>query len=134
MLKRLVDAAAFAGKPLSICGEIASDPQLLPLLIGLGFKDLSVDIRLLPQVEESAAGLDVAACKQLAQDCLKAKTSRDVRTLLNEAGLTKKRGDGLPGANPAAGRARKTAPAASDVGSQAAGAGRLASPAGEPGY
>jgi phosphoenolpyruvate-protein phosphotransferase len=134
MLKRLVDAAAFAGKPLSICGEIASDPQLLPLLIGLGFKDLSVDIRLLPQVEESAAGLDVAACKQLAQDCLKAKTSRDVRTLLNEAGLTKKRGDGLPGANPTAGRARKTAPAASDVGSQAAGAGRLASPAGEPGY
>jgi phosphoenolpyruvate-protein kinase (PTS system EI component)/YHS domain-containing protein len=90
MLKRLVEAAASAGKPLSICGEIASDPQLLPLLIGLGFQDLSVDIRLLPQVEASAAGLDVAACEQLAQECLTAKTSREVRTLLNDSGLVKR--------------------------------------------
>jgi len=90
MLKRLVDAASHAGKPLSICGEIASDPQLLPLLIGLGFTDLSVDIRFLPQVEESAAGLDVAACRQLAEDCLKAQTARDVRTLVNDSGLVKK--------------------------------------------
>jgi phosphoenolpyruvate-protein kinase (PTS system EI component)/YHS domain-containing protein len=90
MLKWLVDVADDAGKPLSICGEIASDPQLLPLLIGLGFKDLSVDIRLLPQVEELAASLDVAACRQLVQDCLKAKTAREVRTLLNDSGLVKK--------------------------------------------
>jgi phosphoenolpyruvate-protein phosphotransferase len=90
MLRDLVEAAALAGKPLSICGEVASDPQLLPLLIGLGFRDLSVDIRFLPQVEESAAGLDVAACEQLAQDCLKAKTSREVRGLLSESGLVKK--------------------------------------------
>jgi phosphoenolpyruvate-protein kinase (PTS system EI component)/YHS domain-containing protein len=102
MLKRLVDAAAFAGKPLSICGEIASDPQLLPLLIGLGFKDLSVDIRSLPQVEEVAAGLDVAACQQLARDCLKAKTSREVRLRLNDSGLARKRvRDGLPRAGQA---------------------------------
>jgi phosphoenolpyruvate-protein phosphotransferase len=90
MLRHLVEAAALAGKPLSICGEVASDPQLLPLLIGLGFKDLSVDIRFLSQVEESAAGLDVAACQQLAQDCLKAKTSREVKALLSDSGLVKK--------------------------------------------
>jgi phosphotransferase system enzyme I (PtsI) len=90
MLRHLVEAASWAGKPLSICGEVASDPQLLPLLIGLGFRDLSVDIRFLAQVEESAADLDVAACEQLAQDCLKAKTSREVRALLSDSGLVKK--------------------------------------------
>ncbi len=90
MLKRLVDAANRAGKPLSICGEIAADPQLVPLLIGLGFKDLSVDIRLLPQVEELVADLDVAACRQLARECLKAKTAREVRALLKDSGLVKK--------------------------------------------
>jgi phosphotransferase system enzyme I (PtsI) len=90
MLKQLVEAAARAGKPLSICGEIASDPQLVPLLVGLGFKDLSVDIRLLPQVEELVADLDVAACRQLARDCLRAKTAREVRALLNHSGLVKK--------------------------------------------
>jgi phosphoenolpyruvate-protein kinase (PTS system EI component)/YHS domain-containing protein len=96
MLKHLVEAASRAGKPLSICGEVASDPQLLPLLIGLGFRDLSVDIRFLAQVEESAAGLDVAACEQLAQDCLKAKTSREVRALLSESGLVKKHRSACP--------------------------------------
>lgn len=90
MLKQLVDAASFAGKPLSICGEIAADPQLLPLLIGLGFKHLSVDIRLLPQVEESAADLDLAACERLARDCLQAKTSQEVRVMLKDSGLVKK--------------------------------------------
>jgi phosphotransferase system enzyme I (PtsP) len=91
MLRRLVDAAVAAGKPLSICGEIASDPQVLPLLLGLGFKDLSVDIRLLPLVAQLVADLDVSACRRLAQACLKAKTAREVRTLLNDSGLVKKR-------------------------------------------
>jgi phosphoenolpyruvate-protein phosphotransferase len=91
MLRRLVDAAVAAGKPLSICGEIASDPQVLPLLLGLGFKDLSVDIRLLPLVEQLVTDLDVSACRRLAQACLKAKTAREVRTLLNDSGLVKKR-------------------------------------------
>ncbi|MCL5279440.1 MAG: PEP-utilizing enzyme, partial [Planctomycetes bacterium] len=90
MLKHLVDAAALAGKPLSICGEVASDPQLLPLLIGVGFRDLSVDIRFLAQVEEAAVGLDITACRQLVQDCLKATTSREVRALLSASGLVKK--------------------------------------------
>jgi phosphoenolpyruvate-protein kinase (PTS system EI component)/YHS domain-containing protein len=96
MLKHLVDTAALVGKPLSICGEVASDPQLLPLLIGLGFRDLSVDIRFLAQVEEAAAALDVAACQQLAQDSLKAKTSREVRTLLSDSGLVKKHRPACP--------------------------------------
>ncbi len=96
MLRHLVETAALAGKPLSICGEVASDPQLLPLLIGLGFQDLSVDIRFLAQVEEAAAGLDVAACRQLAQDCLTAKTSREVRALLSDSGLVKKQRAACP--------------------------------------
>jgi len=91
LLKRLADMAAFAGKPLSICGEIASDPQLLPLLVGLGFEHLSVDIHSLSQVEEAASGLNVDECKRLATKCLSAGNPRDVRTLLNDSGLVRKR-------------------------------------------
>jgi phosphoenolpyruvate-protein phosphotransferase len=93
MLKRLADAAEYAGKPLSICGEIASDPQLLPLLIGLGFKDLSMDVRFVPQMEELAAGLDVRQCEELAKACLEAKSSREVRILLSDSGLVQKHRD-----------------------------------------
>ncbi|MGE5297173.1 MAG: phosphoenolpyruvate--protein phosphotransferase [Solirubrobacterales bacterium] len=90
LLKRLADAAAHAGKPLSICGEIASDPQLLPLLIGLGFEHLSVDIHSLPLLEEAASGLDVDKCRELAARCLRAGTARDVRTMLSDSGLVRK--------------------------------------------
>ncbi len=96
LLKRLADAAACASKPLSICGELASDPQLLPLLIGLGFEHLSVDIHSLPLVEEAALGLNVEECKRLAARCLNAGTSQDVRILLNDSGLVRKH----PGARP----------------------------------
>lgn len=83
MLKHIVDCAAQAGKPLSICGEVASDPQLVPLLIGLGFRDLSVDVHFVSQIESIVSGLDVAACERLAQQCLTAHCSRDVRSLLS---------------------------------------------------
>jgi phosphoenolpyruvate-protein phosphotransferase len=96
LLKRLADAAAYAGKPLSICGEVASDPQLLPLLIGLGFEHLSVDIHSLPLIEEAALGLDIEECRRLAARCLNAATARDVRALINESGLVRKHGDSHP--------------------------------------
>ena len=91
MLKRLVDTAARLGKPLSICGEIASDPQLVPLLIGLGFKDLSVDMHFLTQVEDLVSTLNVRQCVQLADACLQARSSREVRKLVNSSDLTRQR-------------------------------------------
>jgi phosphoenolpyruvate-protein phosphotransferase len=92
LLKRLADMAAFAGKPISICGEIASDPQLLPLLIGLGFRHLSVDIHSLPEIEDAAVELDIEECRRLAAECLNAASPREVRTILNESRLVRKRG------------------------------------------
>jgi phosphotransferase system enzyme I (PtsI) len=85
MLKHIVECAARAGKSLSICGEIASDPQLVPLLIGLGFRDLSVDVHFVSQIERIISDLDVAACERLANQCLKAHSSQEVRTLLSSS-------------------------------------------------
>jgi phosphoenolpyruvate-protein phosphotransferase (PTS system enzyme I) len=82
ILKHIVDSAARVGKPLSICGEIASEPQLIPLLIGLGFRDLSVDTRSMQKARQVLLNLDVASCEQLAESCLAAKDSREVRARL----------------------------------------------------
>lgn len=89
MLKHIVDCAIEAGKPLSICGEIASDPQLVPLLIGLGFHDLSVDVHFVSQIGEIVSGLDLAACERLANECLKAHGSQEVRKLLGNSIVTR---------------------------------------------
>ncbi len=42
LLKQIADAARAAGKPASVCGEMASEPLSAFLLLGLGYETLSV--------------------------------------------------------------------------------------------
>ena len=49
------DAAREAGKPVSLCGEIAGDTIAVPLLLGLGVNELSVPLPAVPLVKESCA-------------------------------------------------------------------------------
>ena len=50
-LKRLADAAARAGREISVCGEMASDPDLMPFLLGVGIHTLSADPQHLPELQ-----------------------------------------------------------------------------------
>ena len=43
LLKTVIDAARLVGVPLSICGDMASDPMLTWILVGLGLRELSMD-------------------------------------------------------------------------------------------
>ncbi len=86
MLKSLVLAADSQAKPLSICGEIASSRNLLPLLVGIGFKDISVDIHALDQVEQVLGNLARSDCEELADACLHCRTSEEVSVMLREFG------------------------------------------------
>ncbi len=54
-LKRIADAAIAAGKPVSFCGEMATDPHMLPFLVGIGIRRLSVEPRQIPRVRQCIA-------------------------------------------------------------------------------
>ncbi len=86
MLRSLVVTAERQGKPLSICGEMASSQSLFPLLVAIGFKDISVDAHILNQAERLLGELDDAQCEQLADACLHCRTSEEVRVILKEFG------------------------------------------------
>ncbi len=82
ILQFLSRQAAAAGKPLSVCGEMAANPSMLPLLAGLGITDVSVAAGMSNEVLYTCASLEDARCEQLAEQCLKSDTVEDVRALL----------------------------------------------------
>jgi len=74
-----------AERPLSLCGEMAGRPALLPLLVGLGFTELSMAPALLPAARRALAGLDEGRCRSLVAAALKAGTADEVDALLRAA-------------------------------------------------
>ena len=89
MLKYIVDISEKMNKPLSICGELASDPYFIPLLIGLGFKNLSVDIHILPQIKKYLRQVSNSKCTLLAEACMSVSSATEVKDIMNRFGFSK---------------------------------------------
>jgi phosphocarrier protein FPr len=75
---------AVAGRiPVAVCGEAAADPLAIPLLIGLGVRELSVGSRSVPAVKAQIRTLELAGCTELAQAALGLEDSALVRGLVS---------------------------------------------------
>jgi phosphoenolpyruvate-protein kinase (PTS system EI component) len=72
LIARVVQAAAVAGADVSVCGDAAADPAVLPLLIGLGVRKLSVGAARLRDVAEWITGADTSICAAMAGQALHA--------------------------------------------------------------
>lgn len=70
MIKMISAVAQKSGKPLSICGEIASNPLFIPLLLGLGLKEFSCAPRYIPLIKKMIHQCDVLQCFALAEKAL----------------------------------------------------------------
>jgi phosphotransferase system enzyme I (PtsP) len=84
-------AAERAGIPVSVCGEMASNPLAVPLLVGLGIAELSGTPRSVPVVKEIVRALDSADVAADARRALEAGTVGEVEAIacarLASAGL-----------------------------------------------
>src|SRR5581483_8082323 len=78
LLKMVVDAGRAAGKPVSVCGEMASEPLLAFLLIGLGYDTLSVAPPALPLVRWMVRQVSAARARAAAEQALAARSADDV--------------------------------------------------------
>jgi len=82
---RLIDltvrGASKHGKWVGVCGGIGSDPQAVPILMGLGVKELSVSVPTIPSIKAQIRSVHLADCQQLAQQALSAESAADVREL-----------------------------------------------------
>ncbi len=85
MLKMVLDAAKRRGREPSVCGEMASDPLSAFLLIGLGYRVLSVAPLKLPLVRWLVRQVDARSAERAASNALEASTAADVKEILEKA-------------------------------------------------
>jgi phosphoenolpyruvate-protein kinase (PTS system EI component) len=75
-----VSAAHAAGIAIEVCGEAASDPIMVPLLVGLGVDELSVGAARVGSVRARIRRLDAAECGELAGSALGLGSAADVES------------------------------------------------------
>ncbi|MCP3979964.1 MAG: phosphoenolpyruvate--protein phosphotransferase [bacterium] len=63
-LKWALDGAARAGIPIAVCGEMAADPELVDVLVGLGVRELSVQPRAIPAMREVVGSVTVSEAER----------------------------------------------------------------------
>jgi phosphoenolpyruvate-protein kinase (PTS system EI component) len=81
-IARTVSAGARAGIPVEVCGEAASDPTALPLLVGLGVGELSVGASRVGTVRGWVRALEHAQVADLAARALEASSAQEVEQLV----------------------------------------------------
>ena len=84
-LKASVEGAHRAGKPISLCGEMASDPAASLLLLGMGFDSFSVSLASLPRLKWVMRSFSTQQAKQLYEYAVELADPAAVRRLLDEA-------------------------------------------------
>lgn len=70
LLRNVVEAAEASGLWVGVCGEMAGDIALTPLLVGLGFTELSVGASQIPRVKHAIRTLDAGECRELVRRAL----------------------------------------------------------------
>ena len=82
LLKMTADAADEAGIELGICGEMAGDEMVTPLLVGLGYRNLSMNISSMARVKRLIRNISLADAQALAKRALNMTSYREISNLM----------------------------------------------------
>jgi phosphocarrier protein FPr len=82
LIDQTVRAAHSAGKWVGVCGELAANPEAVPILVGLGVNELSVSVPAIPAIKAQIRALSWSAAQPLAAQALDCATAAEVRALL----------------------------------------------------
>lgn len=85
MLLKVIEGGHAAGVQVSLCGEMASDPYAVILLLAMGFDSLSMNASSLPRVKWIIRSFSMAKARKILADVLKLEHASDIRLHLQKA-------------------------------------------------
>lgn len=85
LIKMVIDAAHQEGKSVSLCGEMAGDKLAIPILLGLGLDEFSVNTTSILQVRSYIHQLSHTEVSDMAQKVLQMGTAEDVEAFVQQS-------------------------------------------------
>ncbi|WP_299806405.1 phosphoenolpyruvate--protein phosphotransferase [uncultured Shewanella sp.] len=86
LIKKTIDLAQQNQVTVSLCGELASDPKVAPLLVGMGIDELSVNLSSLLEVKSALRDISYQTCLALAKHAIKIKRVEELNIYINGLG------------------------------------------------
>ncbi|TQF13696.1 phosphoenolpyruvate--protein phosphotransferase [Myxococcus llanfairpwllgwyngyllgogerychwyrndrobwllllantysiliogogogochensis] len=83
LVAKTVEGARVHGRPVAVCGGVASEPRAAPLLLGLGVTELSATPSVIPDLKAFIRTLSLARCEQVAREALELESAEAVRALVS---------------------------------------------------
>jgi phosphotransferase system enzyme I (PtsI) len=78
------EAALRMRMPVSVCGEVAANPKLTPLLLGLGLRSFSMTASAVPRVKQAIRGVEIDACARFARHVMEQSDPARIEELIAE--------------------------------------------------
>ena len=85
LIKGVIDAGKQAGIPVSLCGEMASDPIYATVLIGLGLEVFSMNPSNIPRIKNVIRSVKYRDCRRIAEIALQKKTAQEIEEFVIES-------------------------------------------------
>jgi len=82
-INRTICSAKSAGLGLSLCGEMASDPVAVVILLGMGLRQLSMSAAMLPSIKSLIRLLRISRAESLCEQALRLDNVSAIRQLIN---------------------------------------------------
>jgi len=83
MIRQVTENGRKQGIPTYMCGEMAGDPLNIPVLLGLGLNEISMNPQSIPAIKRMISSLRLDACSSLVEEALRLKTTREIMDLLH---------------------------------------------------
>jgi phosphotransferase system enzyme I (PtsI) len=84
ILRNIINSAHDNGISVAMCGEMAGEPFYMPILLGLGIDELSMNVMALPRVKSVLRSLDYKQSQFVTDSIFKLSTAQEIETLLKK--------------------------------------------------
>jgi phosphotransferase system enzyme I (PtsI) len=80
LMRSVIDAAHREGIWVGVCGEVAADPEMVPVLLGLGVDELSMSAVAVPRIKKRVRELSLGDCQEVFAHLISKETIHEVQS------------------------------------------------------